>query len=101
NNPSVAGLSRRPVGNDRFAWDSYRRLIQMFGKTVCDVPGEEFENALHDAKTAKGVTDDLQLDADAVRGLVDVYQQVFAKHTGHEFPQDPREQMDLAIAAVF
>ncbi|MFC7533395.1 pyruvate, phosphate dikinase [Actinoplanes sp. GCM10030250] len=101
NDESVDGLSRQAGGNDRFAWDSYRRLIQMFGKTVCDVPGHEFEDALHEAKTAKGVTDDVQLDADDLRALVGAYKKVFAKHTGHEFPQDPREQMDLAIAAVF
>ena len=101
NDESVAGLSAQAGGNDRFAWDSYRRLIQMFGKTVCDVPGNEFEDALQEAKTAKGVRDDLALDADDLRRLVDVYKTVFAKHTGHEFPQDPREQMELAIGAVF
>jgi pyruvate,orthophosphate dikinase len=101
NDESVVGLSAQAGGNDRFAWDSYRRLIQMFGKTVCDVPGDEFENALHQAKTAKGVRTDVQLDADDLRALVDAYKEVFAKHTGHEFPQDPGEQMELAIEAVF
>ncbi|MEU4427735.1 pyruvate, phosphate dikinase [Actinoplanes sp. NPDC024001] len=101
NDESVAGLSRQAGGNDRFAWDSYRRLIQMFGKTVCDVPGEEFEQALHDAKQSKGVKDDVQLDAEDLRGLVTAYKKVFVKHTGHEFPQDPREQLDQAIKAVF
>ncbi|WP_433795518.1 pyruvate, phosphate dikinase [Actinoplanes sp. CA-252034] len=101
NDASVDGLSRQAGGNDRFAWDSYRRLIQMFGKTVCDVPGHEFEQALDDAKTAKGVHDDVQLDADDLRALVAAYKKVFVKHTGHEFPQDPREQLDLATEAVF
>jgi pyruvate,orthophosphate dikinase len=101
NDDSVAGLSAQAGGNDRFAWDSYRRLIQMFGKTVCDVPGHEFEDALHEAKVAKGVRDDTQLDAEDLRRLVDAYKEVFAKHTGHEFPQDPREQLELAIEAVF
>ncbi|GAA4602426.1 pyruvate,orthophosphate dikinase [Actinoplanes octamycinicus] len=101
NDASVAGLSRQAGGNDRFAWDSYRRLIQMFGKTVCDVPGSEFEDALHEAKAAKGVKDDVQLDADDLKALVTAYKKVFVKHTGHDFPQDPREQMDLAVAAVF
>jgi pyruvate, orthophosphate dikinase len=101
NDDSVAGLSAQAGGNDRFAWDSYRRLIQMFGKTVCDVPGQEFEDALHEAKVAKGVRDDTQLDAEDLRRLVDAYKEVFAKHTGHEFPQDPREQLELAIEAVF
>jgi pyruvate,orthophosphate dikinase len=101
NDDSVAGLSAAAGGNDRFAWDSYRRLIQMFGKTVCDVPGDEFEDALHDAKTAKGVRDDVQLDGDDLRNLVGAYKKIFAKHTGHDFPQDPREQLELAIEAVF
>ncbi|WP_250004096.1 pyruvate, phosphate dikinase [Actinoplanes sp. M2I2] len=101
NDDSVAGLSRQAGGNDRFAWDSYRRLIQMFGKTVCDVPGDEFEDALHNAKVAKGVEDDVQLDADDLKSLVSAYKKVFVKHVGHDFPQDPRRQLDLAIEAVF
>jgi pyruvate,orthophosphate dikinase len=101
NDESVAGLSRQAGDNDRFAWDSYRRLIQMFGKTVCDVPGEEFEDALNEAKSAKGVSDDVQLDAGDLRALVTAYKKIFSKHTGQEFPQDPREQMDQAVAAVF
>ncbi|MFD0785111.1 pyruvate, phosphate dikinase, partial [Micromonospora azadirachtae] len=101
NDRSVVGLSAQAGQNDRFAWDSYRRLIQMFGKTVCDVPGEEFEHALEEAKRAKGTTDDLDLAADDLRGLVDSYKKIFAKHTGREFPQEPREQLDLAIRAVF
>lgn len=109
NDRSVQGLARQASGADaqtsggadRFAWDSYRRLIQMFGKTVCEVPGEEFEHALDDAKRAKGTHDDLDLDADDLRGLVDAYKKIFFKHTGREFPQEPREQLDLAIRAVF
>jgi pyruvate, orthophosphate dikinase len=101
NDSSVAGLSRQAGGNDRFAWDSYRRLIQMFGKTVCDVPGSEFDDALDEAKSSRGVSDDVDLDASALQELVGAYKKVFAKHTGHDFPQDPREQMDLAISAVF
>ncbi|MGC1214906.1 MAG: pyruvate, phosphate dikinase [Micromonospora sp.] len=101
NDRSVVGLSAQAGGNDRFAWDSYRRLIQMFGKTVCEVPGEEFEHALDEAKRAKGTKNDLDLDADDLRGLVDAYKKIFAKHTGREFPQEPREQLDLAIRAVF
>ncbi|MCY1139609.1 pyruvate, phosphate dikinase [Actinoplanes sp. Pm04-4] len=101
NDESVAGLSRQAGGNDRFAWDSYRRLIQMFGKTVCDVPGEEFEDALHKAKQAKGVRDDVQLDSDDLKSLVAAYKKVFSKHVGHEFPQDPRQQLDQAVEAVF
>ncbi|PZM98170.1 MAG: pyruvate, phosphate dikinase [Actinobacteria bacterium] len=101
NDESVHGLSAQAGGNDRFAWDSYRRLIQMFGKTVCGVPGEEFEQALEEAKRAKGTTNDLDLDADDLRALVDTYKKIFSRHTGREFPQDPREQLNLAIRAVF
>ncbi|MEV0392530.1 pyruvate, phosphate dikinase [Polymorphospora rubra] len=106
NDASVTGLANQaseagPGSGDRFAWDSYRRLIQMFGKTVCDVPGEEFEHALDDAKRAKGTTNDLDLDADDLRALVGAYKKIFAKHTGREFPQAPREQLDLAVRAVF
>ncbi|HEY3010343.1 MAG TPA: pyruvate, phosphate dikinase [Micromonosporaceae bacterium] len=101
NDASVVGLAKQAGGNDRFAWDSYRRLIQMFGKTVCDVPGEEFEQALEAAKHAKGTHNDLDLDAGDLRALVDTFKQIFAKHTGRDFPQDPREQLDLAIRAVF
>ena len=98
---SVAGLASQAGGDERFAWDSYRRLIQMFGKTVCDVPGEAFEHALDDAKSAKGVRNDLDLDADDLRSLVGAYKKIFTEYAGRDFPQDPREQMDLAIKAVF
>ncbi len=101
NDDSVAGLARQAGGNDRFAWDSYRRLIQMFGKTVCDVPGEAFEHAIDDAKAAKKVRNDVDLDADDLRRLVDAYKKIFKDHAKRDFPQDPREQMDLATKAVF
>jgi pyruvate,orthophosphate dikinase len=101
NDRSVHGLAAKAGGNERFAWDSYRRLIQMFGKTVCDVPGHAFEEAIDDAKRAKGAKNDLELDADDLKALVDTFKQIFAKHTGRDFPQDPREQLDLAVHAVF
>ncbi|GAB3813326.1 pyruvate, phosphate dikinase [Micromonospora zhanjiangensis] len=101
NDESVTGLAAQAGGNERFAWDSYRRLIQMFGKTVCDVPGDEFEHALEGAKRAKGTTNDLDLDANDLRVLVDAYKTIFIKHTGRDFPQHPREQLDLAVNAVF
>ncbi|WP_025619887.1 pyruvate, phosphate dikinase [Salinispora cortesiana] len=110
NDRSVVGLARQAGGSagpssasdsDRFAWDSYRRLIQMFGKTVCDVPGEDFEHALDDAKRAKGSDLDLDLTADDLRALVDTYKEIFRRRTGRDFPQEPREQLDLAIRAVF
>ncbi|MEV0272131.1 pyruvate, phosphate dikinase [Hamadaea sp. NPDC050747] len=97
---SVPGLARQS-GNVRFAWDSYRRLIQMFGKTVCDVPGDAFEQALDAAKRVKGAHADVDLDADDLQSLVDAYKRIFKQHTGRDFPQEPREQMELAIRAVF
>ncbi|MFF5715585.1 pyruvate, phosphate dikinase [Streptomyces buecherae] len=97
---SVVGLAAQ-AGDERFAWDSYRRLIQMFGKTVLGVDGELFEEALESAKHAKGVTVDVDLDAGDLRKLVDEFKGIVAKETGRDFPQDPREQMDLAVRAVF
>jgi pyruvate,orthophosphate dikinase len=97
---SVHGLARQ-AGNERFAWDSYRRLIQMFGKTVLGIDGEAFEHALDAAKKAKGTRGDLDLDADDLRELTDSFKGIVKDQTGQGFPQDPREQMDLAIRAVF
>ncbi len=97
---SVQGLAKK-AGNDRFAWDSYRRLIQMFGKTVLDIEGEKFEHALDSAKTAKGTKNDLDLDADDLKAVVDTYKQIVKDETGRDFPQDPRVQMDMAVEAVF
>jgi len=97
---SVDGLAKK-AGSDRFAWDSYRRLIQMFGKTVLDIEGEKFEHALDAAKTAKGTKNDLDLDADDLKALVGTYKQIVRDETGRDFPQDPREQMDMAVNAVF
>ena len=97
---SVQGLAKQ-AGNERFAWDSYRRLLQMFGKTVLDIEGEHFEHALDDAKQAKGVRNDLDLDANDLQGVVETFKGIIKTQTGRDFPQDPREQMDLAIKAVF
>ena len=97
---SVSGLAQ-VAGDERFAWDSYRRLIQMFGKTVLDIEGEHFEEALEAAKRAKNVTSDVELDAADLALLVDAYKAIVREQAGREFPQDPREQMDLAIKAVF
>ncbi|SMF01464.1 pyruvate, phosphate dikinase [Streptomyces sp. Amel2xC10] len=97
---SVQGLAVQ-AGDDRFAWDSYRRLIQMFGKTVLGVDGELFEDALEAAKTAKKVTVDTELEAADLKKLVTRFKRIVKTEAGREFPQDPREQMDLAIKAVF
>ena len=97
---SVDGLAAR-TGNPRFAWDSYRRLVQMYGKTVLDVDGERFEDALDAAKAAKGVTADVDLDADDLRALVATFLTVVEEDTGNPFPQDPRDQLRGAVLAVF
>ncbi|QIJ66514.1 pyruvate, phosphate dikinase [Streptomyces sp. JB150] len=97
---SVQGLAQQ-AGDERFAWDSYRRLIQMFGKTVLGVDGDLFEDALEKAKEAKGVTVDTELEAADLKKLVTAFKKIVKKEAGRDFPQDPREQMDLAIKAVF
>ncbi|MFD6909943.1 pyruvate, phosphate dikinase [Streptomyces sp. NPDC060077] len=97
---SVQGLAKQ-AGDDRFAWDSYRRLIQMFGKTVLGVDGELFEDALDAAKAAKKVTVDTELEAADLKKLVTKFKKIVKTEAGRDFPQDPREQMDLAIKAVF
>jgi pyruvate,orthophosphate dikinase len=100
NDQSVRGLAAQ-AGNERFAFDSYRRLIQMFGKTVLDIGGEHFDDALEEAKTAKGAKNDLDLEAEDLRKLVETFKQIVVDQAGREFPQQPREQMDLAVRAVF
>ncbi|MFI6033166.1 pyruvate, phosphate dikinase [Streptomyces sp. NPDC051315] len=97
---SVQGLAQQ-AGDDRFAWDSYRRLIQMFGKTVLGVDGDLFEEALEAAKAAKKVTVDTELEAADLKKLVTKFKKIVKTEAGRDFPQDPREQMDLAIKAVF
>jgi pyruvate,orthophosphate dikinase len=100
NDRSVQGFAKQ-TSNKRLAFDSYRRLIQMFGKTVLGVEGSLFESALHAAKEAKDTHDDLDLDAEDLQALVAAYKGIVLEHTGREFPQEPREQMDLAVRAVF
>ncbi|MDX3528907.1 pyruvate, phosphate dikinase [Streptomyces sp. ID05-39B] len=97
---SVQGLAKQ-AGDDRFAWDSYRRLIQMFGKTVLGVDGDLFEEALEAAKGAKKVTVDTELEAADLKKLVTRFKKIVKAEAGRDFPQDAREQMDLAIHAVF
>ncbi|MFH9083280.1 MULTISPECIES: pyruvate, phosphate dikinase [unclassified Streptomyces] len=97
---SVQGLAAQ-AGDERFAWDSYRRLIQMFGKTVLGVDGDLFEEALDKAKAAKKVAVDTDLEAADLKKLVTTFKKIVKKEAGRDFPQDPREQMDLAIKAVF
>jgi pyruvate,orthophosphate dikinase len=97
---SVKGLAEQS-GNLRFAWDSYRRLLQMFGRTVLGIDGELFEHALDQAKTSKGTKLDLDLDAGDLATLVDRFKAIILETTGAPFPQDPVEQLRLATFAVF
>ena len=100
NDKSVLGLAA-VSGNERFAWDSYRRLIQMFGKTVLDIDGDLFSDALDDLKAERGVKGDTELTAEDLKGLVDTFKGIVKEQTGDDFPQDPRTQMDMGIEAVF
>ncbi|AEI11754.1 pyruvate, phosphate dikinase [Cellulomonas gilvus] len=100
NDLTVHGLASF-TGDERFAWDSYRRLIQMFGRTVLGIAGEEFSDALDKAKAARGVATDVELGTDDLRDLVGAYKAIVHEQTGRDFPQSPREQLDLAISAVF
>ena len=100
NEQSVAGLAAR-TGNERFAWDSFRRFVQMFGNVVRGIRGEVFEEAIAAAKRERGVKEDTELDADALRELTERFQELYRKETGDEFPTEPHEQLTLAIRAVF
>jgi len=94
NDETVAGLARC-TGNERFAWDSYRRFVQMYGNVVLGVPGERFEQAIAASKAERGVALDTELDAKALIELTREFQRFY------EFPSDPREQLAQAIRAVF
>ncbi len=100
NDASVVGLARQ-TGNERFAYDSYRRFVQMFGKIVLDVPGEDFEEALHDLMEDRNVAVDTALSAEDLKGLVTTFKDIVAKTAGVAFPDDPIEQLRYAIEAVF
>ena len=100
NDDSIQGLIAQ-TESERFAWDSYRRLLQMYGKTVMGVEGDLFEEAIEAAKEKKGVSNDLELDTDDLKDLVGSFKQIVAKEAGRDFPQDPTEQLHLSIEAVF
>jgi pyruvate, orthophosphate dikinase len=100
NDESIEGLSAT-TGNPRFAWDSYRRFVQMFGNVSRGIPGERFEDAIKDAKSRRGVTDDTELDVAALQELTETFKRIYSETTGESFPQDPAEQLRLAIRAVF
>jgi pyruvate, orthophosphate dikinase len=100
NDESVRGLAKIS-GSQRFAWDSYRRLIQMFGTTVLDIERSAFDEALDDLKKSRDVETDVELEAADFEGLVSTYKQIVRDATGSDFPQAPRDQLDLAVRAVF
>jgi pyruvate, orthophosphate dikinase len=101
NDRSVMGLARQ-AGSDRFAFDSYRRFIQLFGKIVMDVPGEVFEDALDEAKAKKGPdAKDTDLEAVDLLNLVERFKRIVRDHAGRLFPMDPHEQLRMAVEAVF
>ncbi len=100
NDRSVAGLAAR-TGNARFAWDAYRRFVQMFGNVVRGIPGAAFERAIADAKRGRGVREDTELGVEALRELTQAFADLYREHVGEGFPQDPHEQLRLAVRAVF
>ena len=97
---TVSGLADQ-AGDERFAWDSYRRLIQMFGKTVLGMDGDQFEAAIHRAIQREEVDTEVDLPMERLRALVDEFKQLVRQHTGRDFPQDPRDQLWQTIEAVF
>jgi pyruvate, orthophosphate dikinase len=100
NDEAVVGLARA-TGNERFANDSYRRLIQMYGEVVDGIDGHRFEQALTDLKKARGAAQDVDLSADDLAGLIETYQAVYREETDRDFPQVPRDQLTRAVRAVF
>ncbi len=100
NDDAVSGLTA-VTGNERFAWDAYRRFINMFGNVVKNVDHEHFEDAMDKIKKKKGVEEDVDLDADDLKEVVKQYKAVFKKHAKMDFPQKPIEQLWASIDAVF
>ena len=100
NDTTVEGLAAL-TGNERFAWDAYRRFIAMFSSVVLGIPKDAFESRLTARKKALGITADPDMDASAWRTLAAEFKDVVREHAGRDFPQEPWEQLDLAIAAVF
>ena len=100
NDQTVLGLAKK-TNNPRFAWDSYRRFIQLFGKVVFGVNDEKFDNILNSAKKRQGVTDDSKLSIDSLKKIVTEYKNICNNFTKRKFPNNPNEQLHLAIEAVF
>jgi pyruvate,orthophosphate dikinase len=100
NDISVVGLAKK-TGNERFAYDSYRRFIQMFSDVVLSVPKYLFENVLEDAKEDNGFENDTDLDIDHLKEIVENYKKIYKSEVGEDFPQDPYIQLNMAVDAVF
>ncbi len=100
NDTAVGGLAHR-TGDERFARDSYRRFIQMFGDVVLGIDAEKFEDALNNLKEERGVEEDPDLGAGDLDGLIDTYKRIVEEEAERSFPEEPREQLELAILAVF
>ena len=100
NDRSVEGLAAQ-TGDERFAFDSYRRFIVMYARIVLELPGEEFDALFDAAKELAGTTSDARVPVELLRYLVDSYQQIVERHTGKPFPQEPEDQLRGAIEAVF
>ncbi|MDX6622125.1 MAG: pyruvate, orthophosphate dikinase [Solirubrobacterales bacterium] len=97
---AVEGLAAA-TGDERFAWDSYRRFAQMFGNVCHGIPGERYEELIAAAKRTAGVSEDTELSAAALRELTEQFKALFETETGTPFPQDPGAQLAAAIGAVF
>ncbi len=106
NDDSVVGIAKKS-GNERFAWDSYRRFVQMYGDVVLGMKPESkedidpFEEIMEEVKEAKGIENDIDLDVDDLKGLVTKFKEAVKRRTGHGFPSDPWEQLWGAVYAVF
>src|ERR1700687_3941871 len=100
NDETVQGLSRQ-TSNERFAWDAYRRFVQMFGRIVLDVSGEKLDHAFDAAKAAAGTKQDTELKAEQLRAVTQQLKELVQRETGQPFPTDVKEQLELAIKAVF
>src|SRR3954453_8630282 len=96
NDQSVEGLARS-TENERFAWDSYRRFVQMFGNVCAGIDGERYEDAI----SARSKESDVELDVDDMKALVEEFKKLYEEETGDDFPQEPKDQLTAAIRAVF
>lgn len=100
NDKTVIGLIQQ-TNNERFAYDAYRRFVQMFGKVVLGVRGDAFESIIRERKEKLGVKSDIELDTKTLASLVQEFKSLIRKETGQDFPEDPATQLQMAVAAVF